>query len=80
MRFYGTFGSKHLDGVGEDKYVIIEAEDRGQATQIMQARFGPRYAFIYDSEEKAGVGRFGLVCVNPRYTPLTTESEGLGWE
>ena len=55
--FYFTFGC------GSDNancYVEIQAEDYGKAREIMFEHYGDKWAFQYDSAEKAGVMEFGL--------------------
>jgi hypothetical protein len=77
MLFYGTFGSKHLDGIGSDKYVMVEAVDMDQATRIMYAKFGERWSHLYYTPETAGIDEFQLVCANVCYEPLTAAREGV---
>jgi hypothetical protein len=75
--FVGTFGANHLNGMGADKYVLIEADDMAQAVRVMQARFADKYAFVYRSAEEAGVERWSLQCVNVTGEPLTAYREGV---
>jgi hypothetical protein len=77
MIFYATFGSKHLDGVGADKYVIIEAKDRDQAGRIMYAKFGPRWSHIYDDPKHAGIDEYNLKLANPFDEAFTAFTEGV---
>lgn len=58
-----TFGyGQHLpDGTPlAHRYVVITAADPGLARQIMEAHHGEKWAMQYDSEEAAGVERWGL--------------------
>ncbi len=56
-KYYFTFGfgQEHENG-----YHIIEAEDSDTARDIMRHRFGMKWAFQYDSAEKAGVDEYNL--------------------
>jgi len=52
-----TFGYGQLHQGG---YTVIEAETRNECRKEMHHRYGRKWAFQYDSEEDAGVERFGL--------------------
>lgn len=68
-QFYFTFGFGHWMAKGHDPvslascYTIVEAEDERQARDKMYEHRGNKWAFCYDSAEKAGVERFNLKLV-----------------
>lgn len=53
----GTFGVNTPQG---DRFVRIKATDRNEASRKMHDRYGTAWAFLYESEEEAGVEQFGL--------------------
>jgi len=55
-----TFGYGHLDGNGHWLYVVVYGRDWGHCRELMHARFGDKWCGQYDSEEAAGVQKFGL--------------------
>lgn len=58
-----TFGSGHRSRAGTPLghcYVVITATDKALARQIMEAHHGATWAFQYNSEDEAGVERWGL--------------------
>lgn len=64
MEFIATFGYDHRDpDTGERLggcFVRVPADDAEHARQKMLYRHGSAWAFLYPSEEGAGVERFGL--------------------
>lgn len=71
--FIFTFGFSHTDPVtGESrakKFTRIQAEDIEQARQRMNDTFGRQWAFVYESEEEAGVAKWGLTEVTESLVP-----------
>lgn len=60
------FGQVLPDGSsGACKFTRIRAETRDEARELMNATWGRMWAFQYDSEEAAGVERYGLTEVKP---------------
>ena len=55
--FYFTFG---FGQPHENCYHVISAETSNEARELMVMRFGSKWAFQYESAEKAGVERFNL--------------------
>lgn len=49
------FGQPH-----EGKYVEVHASGRSEVVEKMRHHFANKYSMIYDSEDAAGVERFGL--------------------
>lgn len=54
----GTFGQS--DG-RHDRFVRISADSESTARQVMVDHYGLKWAFLYPSEEAAGVEEFGLI-------------------
>jgi hypothetical protein len=62
-KFYGTFGSRHLEGKGHRHYVEIRAPTAEIAREAMFAVFGRRWSFIYTAEEFADQpDQFKITC------------------
>ena len=57
VKQYFTFGCGQ---VNKNCYHVIEAETRGACREKMFERFGTKWAFQYDTPEKAGVGEYNL--------------------
>jgi hypothetical protein len=60
MNFIFTFGSGQAHHNG---YVRVVADSSNEARAAMFAIWGDKWSMQYDTEEEAGVGRFGLRCV-----------------
>ena len=75
--FIFTFGFSHTDPVtGESrsrKFARIEADDYESARQKMNATFGRQWAFEYESEDEAGVQKWGLTEVTGSFLPADLE-------
>lgn len=64
MKFIATFGSAHKLNNGDSAqncYIAIEAEKEEEARELMYHLYDNKYAFMYATEEAAGVERFGLI-------------------
>jgi hypothetical protein len=75
-----TFGVGHTHPVtGEDlmgAYVRITAADELEVRRIMHQYFGARWAWLYRSEEEAGVDTYGLREIPlPAGSPFVTGGE-----
>jgi hypothetical protein len=55
-----TFGSNHLGGTGNHKYVIIRTESEIMARAIANVAFDMGWSMIYSSKEEAGVDKWNL--------------------
>lgn len=64
--YWFTFGSDHLGGRGLRRYVVVRAASSEEARQQMMARFQYNWAYQYDSAERAGVDRHGLIEIDFR--------------
>ena len=75
--FIFTFGFSHTDPVtGESrakKFARIEADDIELARQKMNNTFGRQWAFEYESEDEAGVSKWGLAEVSGSFLPPELE-------
>lgn len=60
-----TFGYGHVcpytGNALADRYATITAPTEQECVALMRVLFGSQWAFQYDSAEKAGASRFGLV-------------------
>jgi hypothetical protein len=70
--WYFTFGSGQNPGLG---YYAVFHGTFNSAREKMAAAYGERWAFQYPSAEKAGVERFGLVCVNQGHNRISRGDE-----
>jgi len=61
MKQIFTFGPGHLGGTGFYHYVVVHGRDRSHCRELMLQTFGDKWAFQYDSEERAGVEKYGLI-------------------
>jgi hypothetical protein len=71
--FIFTFGFSHTDPVSgasrAKKFCRIEAADYESARQRMNNTYGRQWAFEYESEEEAGVAKWGLTEVTGSSLP-----------
>jgi len=76
--FIFTFGFGQTDPVtGESRastFARIEADDSEQARLRMLNTYGRQWAFMYESEEEAGVVEFGLTEVAVSFLPSELEA------
>ena len=59
QKFIFTFGVD-VDDPHRNGYHVIEANGIEAARKVMMERFGIKWAFVYDSEEAAGVEKYNL--------------------
>lgn len=64
--YWFTFGSDHLGGRGFRRYVVVHAPTSEAARDQMIARFQRNWAYQYDSAERAGVNKYGLIEIDFR--------------
>lgn len=69
MQFIATF--RGINSVLGKRFVRVSAPDIAAARASMFATYGEHWAFLYDTEEQAGVWQYGLTEV-PFGTPNTT--------
>ncbi len=62
MTYIATFGLGHYLSPG--RYVRIEASSLSKARDKMLEKYGQRWSALYESEEEAGVEKFGLECID----------------
>lgn len=65
-KFIGTFGSNH--GYARC-YTEVSAATKDEACKIMQERYQGYWSTVYPSEKDAGVGRYGLLKIEPGVCP-----------
>jgi len=75
-----TFGSGHHMGPNKYKlnrcYTVIRAEDPNDAIKQMHAKRERKWSHIYETEEEAGVEKYGLVCI-PFHEVLKQEGDNI---
>jgi hypothetical protein len=53
-----TFGYGQNPGIGY--FVVIKADNEGEARTKMKKAYGDRWSFCYSSRDKAGVDKYNL--------------------